>query len=503
MGPEAGIREIEGESLTSRLEGSAMSQVPWKLRAGTAILGFALAVGGCTDKIVYKDLPDFVAPPPGAEGFLGFSDVEAKRTTCGNCHSGKQAQWEGTAHSHAWSTLANSGNSSTLCEGCHTVSSLGNVSTGPGAGYAATQNSRYQDVQCESCHGPGLTHVTNPDIASTKPLASLNVGKSLTNGCGECHSGSHQPFAEEWGGSRHAKAAGTRGTNPNCWGCHEAKHVLAAWGVNTNYVEAADASTLPVVCTVCHDPHNAKNPKQLRFPVDDPDLSTNLCMKCHYRRAVPEVGSQSGPHSPQGPVLLGEAGWTPPNFQYPPKSLVGSHGSDRNPRLCATCHVNSYTVNDALTGKFSFQSTGHSFQPIPCVDASGIPLADQTQCTSDDSRRSFKACVSCHLTETAARAARAVAKQRLTDLAAEVDALWAMIPSRDSSSTDNRITTAEGCRFNSGLAKERGSPIHNPFLVEALLLACKAQMRSQYGLPMIGDVSLRPQLTPPPQLRVR
>jgi hypothetical protein len=71
-----------------------------------AILSLALVLGGCSDKIVYKDLPDFVAPPEGAEGFLGFSDVTGKRTTCGNCHSGKQAQWEGTAHSHAWETLA-------------------------------------------------------------------------------------------------------------------------------------------------------------------------------------------------------------------------------------------------------------------------------------------------------------------------------------------------------------------------------------------------------------
>ena len=87
------------------------------------MLGLALVLGGCTDKIVYKDLPDFVAPPEGAEGFLGFSDVAAKRTTCGNCHSGKQAQWQGTAHAHAWETLASSGASTTLCEGCHSVSS--------------------------------------------------------------------------------------------------------------------------------------------------------------------------------------------------------------------------------------------------------------------------------------------------------------------------------------------------------------------------------------------
>jgi predicted CXXCH cytochrome family protein len=487
------------------MDGIRMTQASWTLRAGLAILSLVMVLGGCTDKIVYKDLPDFVAPPAGAEGFLGFSDVDGKRTTCGNCHSGKQAQWEGTAHSHAWETLANSGASAATCEGCHSVGSLGNVSTVANAGYVATRSPRYQDVQCESCHGPGLNHVTNPDVQSNKPLASLAIGAGLTNGCGECHSGAHQPFVEEWAASRHGKATGSRNRS-GCWGCHEAKHVLETWGITSNYVGVGDTTTtnaLPVVCAVCHDPHNAKNPNQLRFAIDVPDVEANLCMKCHHRRAEPEVTSSSGPHSPQGPVLLGEAGWIPPGFQYPSGSLVGSHGSDRNPRLCATCHVNSYTVNDKLTGKFSFKATGHSFQPIPCVDENGVPITDQTQCTPDDTRRSYKACVVCHLSESAARTVRTVAKARLASLAADMDALVARIPASEFSITDNKITTGEGCKFNSGLAKERGSPIHNPFLIEALLLACKKQIGIDYGLTSITDASLRPQLTPPPNVKLK
>jgi hypothetical protein len=164
--------------------------------------------------------------------------------------------------------------------------------------------------------------------------------------------------------------------------------------------------------------------------------------------------------------------------------------------------VNSYTVNDALTGKFSFKATGHSFQPIPCVDGNGVPIADQTptSCLPDDARRSFKACVGCHLSETAARSARAVAKLRLTNLAAEVDALVAKAPASEKNAPD-RISTAEGCAFNSGLAKERGSPIHNPFLIEALLLACRTQLVNEYGLTIQTELSMRPTLTPPPRVR--
>ena len=468
-----------------------------------ALLSLALALPGCSDDVVYKDLPDFEAPPTGAAGFLGFSDVSSKRTTCGNCHSGKQALWQNTAHSQAWDDLVHSGAQAKECEACHSVSHKGNVSTDATGGYIATQDARYENVQCESCHGPGLNHVTNPDIPANKPLASLAVGTDLTNGCGECHSGSHQPFVEQWASSRHANAPGTRGTNASCWSCHDAKKVLESWGVNSNYLEASNADAhMPVVCTVCHDPHNAKNPNQLRFPVDVPDVETNLCMKCHHKRAEPEVNSTRGPHSPQGPILLGEGGWIPPNFQYPPGSLVGTHGSDRNPKLCATCHVNSYSVNDALTGKFSFKATGHSFQPIPCVDGSGVPFPDPlTPC--DDAQRSFKACVSCHLSENAARTARAVAKARLTSLAADMDALVERIPASAFSITDNTITTGEGCKFNSGLAKERGSPIHNPFLVEALLLACKTQIGIDYGIFSSSSISARPMLQPPPNVKVK
>jgi predicted CXXCH cytochrome family protein len=465
-----------------------------------AFLGITLA--GCSDKIVYRDAPNFEEPPTGALGFLGYSNSENHQTTCGNCHSGKQAKWRETAHAGAWSTLASSGSSAKTCEGCHSVGARGNVSTDTTGGYASTHNARYEDVQCESCHGPGLTHATNPDVTTSKPLASIYVGPTLTNGCGECHSGTHQPFVEQWAASRHARVVESRSTNASCVGCHEPRGVLAAWGVKSNFIELTQtgAPYQGITCVVCHDPHDAANPKQLRFPVDAPDLQTNLCMKCHYRRAVPEVTSSSGPHSPQGPVLLGEAGWTPPNFVYPPGSLVGSHGSDRNPKLCATCHVNQYTISNAQTGSLTFRATGHSFQPIPCVDGQGVPTGSTT-CT--DTERSYKACTVCHLSETAARTARSVAIARLTRLADQVDSLLPRIPANQFSTTDNRITTAEGARFNSQLARQPGTPIHNPFLAEALLLASLQQIRIDYGLSPSTNISLRPVLIPPPAARIR
>jgi predicted CXXCH cytochrome family protein len=463
-----------------------MERVEWRRTAEVAILAATFLLGACGEDIVYRDLPDFSSPPEGAANFLGYSDETNKRTVCGNCHVGKQADWQQTAHASAWHDLESSGASQASCEVCHSVSANGNLVTETNVAYTSTKDERYHDVQCESCHGPGLTHVTNPDLSTNVPLASIAASSTPTNGCGECHSGTHNPFAEQWASSRHAKDVGSRGDpTRSCSACHEAKGALQAWGVSTAFIEATSTESHAITCAVCHDPHDATNPKQLRFPVDEPNLETNLCMKCHYRRAQPEVTSSQGPHSPQGPLLLGEAGWFPPNFQYPPKALVGSHGTDRNPKLCATCHLNQYEIDDPATGAFKFRATGHSFKPIPCVDAQGVP-SGATDC--DITEQSFRACTEgCHLTENAARTALISSRLDVERLVGDLEAMIAQIPTSEFSTTDNRISTAEGSKFNAELAKQPGSPIHNPFLVRALLIASMDQIELDYGIPSLRE----------------
>jgi predicted CXXCH cytochrome family protein len=449
----------------------------------------------CESQIVYRDAKLYEDPPAGAGEFLGYSAVETKRTVCGNCHIGKQKQWQETAHASAWSTLQASDAVQPVCQECHSVSSLGNLVTQKDVGWVATQNARYQDVQCESCHGPGLTHVTNPDAVGTKPLAALAVGADLTRGCGQCHSGVHRPYAEEWTNSLHARVVASRATNVACIGCHEAKGVLQAWGVKSTFMEeTATGEHMAITCAVCHDPHDARHKGQLRFPMDVPSVEQNLCMKCHQRRGTPNLASSlQGPHSPEGPLLLGEAGWLPPNFAYPSGALVGSHGSDRNPRLCATCHVNDYEVRDPLTSAFSFRATGHSFQAIPCVDANGVPTGNRN---CELTERSFRSCTSCHLTETSARTALGVAELRIQRLVGEIAGMLPRIPASELNAGDNRYTTAEGAQFNMRLAQKRGSAVHNPFLIEALLLASIRQIEIDYGIRPNSSLSLEAELAP-------
>lgn len=471
-----------------------------KLTLGLTLCTAAVAALGCTDtETVFVETPLFDQPPTAAQGFLGYSDIEAGRTTCGNCHIGQQSEWEGTAHAHAWETLQANSHASESCEGCHTVGSNGNALEDDNSGWLATHDERYLDVQCESCHGAGLEHVTNPD--ATQPLASILVGVDLTSGCGECHQGTHHGFVNEWALSRHGDGAHSpqQREREGCRNCHGARGALEAWGIDANYIEKDGTQEIGIVCAVCHDPHDPKNEGQLRFPVDSPEVDVNLCMKCHQRRAVPDPTSTHGPHSPQGPLLLGEnVGWIPPNFEYADEQIRGTHGSERNQRLCATCHVNAYEVTDAETGGFVISVKGHSFKPIPCLDEQGVP--DPTaDCAL--SERTFSACTAsgCHGDQDAARSAYILATTRIDDLVEELNALIDQIPDSEFSTSDNVFTVGEGALFNAELGEIRSSAIHNPFLTEALLTASIEAVKEEYGLGLVSRVSLDHLLTPPPE----
>jgi predicted CXXCH cytochrome family protein len=476
------------------------------------LVAACLPLASCKE-IVYEERPLFDEPEATALGFLGYADEQSGLTVCGQCHVSFQRRWHDTRHAQAWETLATSPANAPLCQACHSTNSLGNVAAGTTGGYVAHADARYEDVQCESCHGPGLEHVQSP-TRNTWPLASIAVGPTLESGCGECHSGTHQPFVEQWASSGHATVQASRATNPDCIGCHRAQDVLRVWGVKSEYREKSSATEhLPVTCPVCHDPHDATNPKQLRAPIDVANEDENLCMKCHHKRGGPDTLTFRGPHSPQGPLLLGTAGWRPPNMQQAPGTIVATHGSAANPRLCAGCHVNQWEVRDALTGQFVFRSTGHTFQAIPCVDAEGIPTTAQDCGETNLAQRSFRACAvsGCHGSEAVARSLVVLVRDRLSTLAAGVDELleqvqpsWKTCRNNDRcpagsefNSKDGRYTTAEGSAFNFDLATaSAGSAIHNPWLVEALLRASIRQIELDYALTAPAGLSLEQQLGP-------
>jgi predicted CXXCH cytochrome family protein len=457
------------------------------------------ALGSCLDEeIVYRDRELFETPPTEAMGFLGYTDRAAKLTVCGNCHVGEQRRWVSHAHASAWTNLGAAGQSQATCAACHTVNQNGNATTGS-AGFLAFANERYQDVQCESCHGPGLAHVENPDLDAGHPVASIAVGTDLTAGCGECHKSQHHPFVQEWATSGHGRLNTTAAPRAGCNACHEAKGILASFGVTNDYLEKTSTQPLPITCVTCHDPHGNDNAGNLRFPIDVASPEQNLCAKCHNRRAIPDPTSAQGlrPHAPEGALLFGEAGWFPPGSTIEPGKIIASHGSEGNPRLCATCHVRSFTVTDQGA---QIGTSGHTFQAIPCRGPNGLPVA--TDCGVSTTLRDFGGCTGagCHLTANAALSALTSAS---TDLQASAEELLALLrqvdPNLDAAGGqidpgNTTFTVAEGAFYNYNLATFGGtgrpSPIltyaggaaHNPFLMRSLLAASRQAVRSTYGL---------------------
>ncbi len=475
-----------------------------------ALCGLAviLTAYGCTDEtIVFRDRELFETPNEAALGMIGYSDQDASLTVCGNCHVGPQLQWEETGHADAWAGLQDSGHAQAFCEGCHTVSELGNVLT-EAAGWNTTPETRYHDVQCESCHGPGLLHVQNPTDLSV-PNASMTVGVDATQGCAECHQGTHHPFTEQWEESAHSNLIGFAAARPGCTDCHSGNGALIAWGERTTYQE--EGENFSITCAVCHDPHGSEFEADLRWPVANVAVEQNLCSQCHNRRTVPDPNSSHGlhPHSPQTGLMIGDVGWFPPGLVIDRREIIASHGSEGNERLCATCHVATKTFTDPSTGDFVFSGVGHGFNAIPCSDENGLPTTGD--CEMSTTARDFEtgcAASGCHTTAETAFSALATSTVRLQALAEEIHELLAVIdPNGEDSggeidSRDGAFTVAEGAYFNMELAEFGGTgrpderlafasaAAHNPFLTEQLLIASIQALEDTYGVQASPGLSL-------------
>ncbi|MEE9166672.1 MAG: ammonia-forming cytochrome c nitrite reductase subunit c552 [Candidatus Neomarinimicrobiota bacterium] len=298
--------------------------------------------------------------------------------------------WTETNHSHAWTTLQESGHAASYCFGCHTVGYAAGTGTGDG-GYDEAPIAKFENVQCENCHGPGSDHISTLDKANITVTYEASM-------CGSCHTGPHNPtYDEEWINSPHnfdpataaSGASAGAGFYASCQGCHEgvaASIRLAGdldefYGGGTDFYpdasrpDTTERSLSAITCGVCHDPHNATNDHQIRT-VEDVYLVTandespivsdggtgKLCMQCHHaRRAaegqIEEGYAHFGPHAnPQADMLAGKSAyhdvaesgftWAQPSHLYVENS-------------CRTCHVHMIPYGEL--GDFAV--TGHKFEP--------------------------------------------------------------------------------------------------------------------------------------------
>ena len=378
------------------------------------------------------------------------------------------------------------------------------------------------------------------DPDAVRPLASILADTTATTGCGECHSGVHNPFVEQWAASRHSTVpTGSRATSPTCQPCHNGEAALIAkFGETDIYLEHDDGQPSAITCAVCHDPHGSPNDHQLRAPIDVA-TQDHLCVRCHARRATPP--SAGGPHAPQGLLVLGQnVGWIPPNFAYDTTRIVSTHGSEANPKLCATCHVPRFEVTNPETGDFVFRSVGHRFEALVCLGADSLPTAGP--CPVD--QRDFRACTAsgCHANAAAARTAFSVVRQRINNF---LDELWLdtdgdrvlepsdggvlpqVVAQGDIAALDVRdqlVSVAEGALWNAQLAftddrpqfgdgtvfgivftahQGSGGGVHNPFLLEALLTASIDAVIATYGVTPSNRYHGSVQAVVPPAVRRR
>jgi len=506
-----------------------------------SVLGLVAAVGllgACTDEtIVFRDREPFNPPPDAASGFLGYYTAAEQQTTCGNCHVGTHKQWrDASAHSGAWAGLVAIGqDDNPACYSCHAVTEFGNPATAA-SGMNVVADEAYHDVQCESCHGPGFDHVQEPDNPANWPLARADI----TNGadpartldtdasCASCHGSEHgaRSLAGDWLISGHAAENEHAQENPSCAGCHEGKTIMERFsGQASNYVErdvaAGEHHFLEINCTACHDPHGSPNTAMLRAPIDVPDLQANLCMACHNRGTAPSASfsnSSRGPHAAQGPILIGlGAGYSPAGFAFDTVQAYGTHASGANPRLCAGCHVNSFS---ASSGGVDVEYSGHEFLAIPCVDANGA-ITDDQSCGFGATERSWASCTAagCHGDATVASTALVNQMGTIQDLIDiiwinndgndpfDANADWPKVSAGDGGylgeifaadptqfTAGAPLTAAEGAKFNAMMLAEDlydhndGSHgVHNPFYYEALLAATINELEDVYG----GILSIR------------
>ncbi len=150
-------------------------------------------------------------------------------------------------------------------------------------------------------------------------------------------------------------------------------------------------------------------------------------MKCHQRNAKPALtgGTLRASMSPEGPVLLGIAGWWPPGYTGD-TTITLTHGTpSANPGLCVTCHMHPVTV-DSANGALANNYTGHMFVAAPCLDSIGNP----TTGSCDISQRDFSACAAsgCHGAPAVAMGLMSTVTTRLALLDSALNSQLVQIP---------------------------------------------------------------------------
>ncbi len=248
------------------------------------------------------------------------------------------------------------------------------------------------NIQCEACHGPGYMHVFEATRRDSMISFGLEYGV-----CAQCHAEEpYHVFPQQWELSAHADKNAQAFWYPigedraSCVRCHSGAGFID-WA--SGLAEDEQRVNYQVItCAVCHDPHNADNPNQLRvfdsvvLP-DGTDVTdagpSATCMSCHNTRRDPvasvegavESGRFSTPHySTAGELMYNTGGYT--WGEAMPTSPHGAVVED----ACVSCHMGATPGMDAdgnaLPGR---QTVGeHTFSMVSPVDGTANVAVCQT-----------------------------------------------------------------------------------------------------------------------------
>ena len=323
-----------------------------------AVAVCAFAAGCTSERIVFRNGANFPTPAAAAGNFLGYYDNANKQTVCGSCHIDYQTRWSTTKH----------------------------TPRGPTCRRAATQPARARRATASTI------------LATRSPTRLSAIGRRRTRGtrtysarpataradARDQPDGDQSPAGVDQGGHQHRerlrrmphrRAHAVRGRmeadeREGAFAQHRAVRERSATPIRRASAairrrasstssrrpqlrregrgDLADHRGQRAAARLRHLPRPARlgQHHQLRFSIGAANIDNNLCIKCHQRRADPsQVTTRNSVHSPEGPTLLGLAGWFPPGMSAG-DSIIGTHGTpSRNPKLCATCHVARFTVN--------------------------------------------------------------------------------------------------------------------------------------------------------------
>jgi predicted CXXCH cytochrome family protein len=340
--------------------------------------------------------------------------------------------------------------------------------------------------------------------------------------CAWCHdSGSHHYFPAQWrysghdatdfdgrgfhGGHSIGAFAGYAGGRSGCAACHSGAGYVQ-WdkeGKPTNSIGLPGSiSTVPVAttitCAVCHDPHDATEPHQLRLsdtqlgdgtPVTVELYGTGAqCMECHRSRreaatysADPSNGSgHYGPHhGPQADMLIG-ANAPDYGMEYPtsPHAVAGGNA-------CVDCHMAGEHAVDE-NGVVS-PLGGHSFN---MNDTEGNDHVEVCAPCHGEVGETFKV-KKYFLNGNADHDGDGTEEGIQEEIHGMMEELLTYLPQDslghiDMSSKTNSVTVMKGGYVYMWIEEDRSFGIHNPAFSVALLTAALESFK--YGAIEAGQI---------------